>query len=132
LAPVISPHDPYKITGYFGVAPNSEHLLGTDLLGRDNISRLIYACRISLMVGVGSVIISIVIGTILGLISGYFGGWTDMIIMRITDMFLAFPQVMLVLVVVSVIGPSLANIIIVLGILGWPPVARLVRGGVLS
>ena len=132
LAPVIAPKDPYHVTNAFGAAPTAEHILGTDQSGRDVLSRLIYASRVSLIVGVGTVVISISIGTILGLVSGYFGGWIDMVIMRITDIFMSFPQIMLILVVVSIIGPSLWNIIAVLGFLGWPSVTRLVRGSVLS
>lgn len=132
FAPVISPQDPYHVTNAFGTAPSMQHILGTDQSGRDVLSRLIYASRVSLIVGVGTVAISIIIGTILGLVSGYFGGWIDMVIMRITDIFMSFPQIMLILVVVSIIGPSLWNIIAVLGFLGWPSVTRLVRGSVLS
>lgn len=132
FAPIIVPNSPYKVTDAFGADPSSQHLLGTDQVGRDVLSRLIYASRISLMVGIGTVAISVTIGTILGLVSGYFGGAIDLILMRITDVFMSFPQIMLVLVVVSIIGPSLRNLIIILGFLGWPGVARLVRGNVLS
>lgn len=132
FAPLIAPHDPYKITGYFEAPPSSEYLLGTDQVGRDVLSRLIYAARVSLSVGIGAVAIYVTIGTILGAISGYFGGWVDMLFMRITDVFMSFPFFMVILVVVSVLGPNLINIILVLGILGWPSVARLVRGSVLS
>jgi peptide/nickel transport system permease protein len=109
-----------------------QHLLGTDQVGRDVLSRLIYGARVSLTVGLGTVAISVSIGTILGLISGYFGGKIDMLIMRITDIFMSFPDIVLILVVVSIMGPGLANIIIVIGLLRWPSVTRLVRGNVLS
>lgn len=132
LAPLIAPHDPYDVTPAFGEAPTAEHILGTDQSGRDVLSRLIYASRVSLIVGIGTVVISITMGTVLGLVSGYFGGWIDMIIMRITDMLMSFPQIMLILVIVSIIGPNLWNIIAVLGFLGWPQVARIVRGSVMS
>lgn len=132
FAPLIAPHDPYEVTGFFSEKPSSEYWLGTDQTGRDVLSRLIYAARISLSVGLGAVLISVTIGTILGLVSGYFGGWIDMIIMRITDVFMSFPQMMLILVVVSIVGPSLWNVILVLGLLGWTAVARIVRGSVLS
>lgn len=131
-APIIAPYDPAAVTGYFSLPPSKEFLLGTDQLSRDVLSRLIYASRVSLLVGIGSVIISVIIGTILGLISGYLGGGIDTVIMRITDVFMAFPQLMLILVVVSIIGPSLGNLIIILGILSWTGVARLVRGNVLA
>lgn len=132
LAPVIAPHNPYAVENSFGAAPSVKHFLGTDQVGRDVLSRLIYAARVSLIVGIGTMIISVSIGTVLGLISGYFGGTIDMIIMRITDIFMSFPQMMLILVIVSIVGPGLMNIIWVLGFLGWPSVARLVRGNVLS
>lgn len=132
FAPFVAPHDPYEVTGFFAEAPSSDYWLGTDQTGRDQFSRLIYAARISLAVGIGSVLISVTIGTILGLISGFFGGWVDMAIMRLTDIFMSFPQLMLILVVVSIVGPSLWNVIFVLGLLGWTAVARLVRGSVLS
>jgi peptide/nickel transport system permease protein len=132
FAPVIAPQDPLEVGYEFEAKPSSEHLLGTDQVGRDVLSRLIYASRISLSVGLGAVSIYVVIGTILGAIAGYMGKWADMLIMRITDVFMSFPFLMVILVLVSVMGPSLFNIILVLGILGWPPIARLVRGSVLS
>jgi peptide/nickel transport system permease protein len=132
FAPVIAPQDPLEVGYEFEAKPSSEHLLGTDQVGRDVLSRLIYASRISLAVGLGAVSIYVVIGTILGAIAGYMGKWADMLIMRITDVFMSFPFLMVILVLVSVMGPSLFNIILVLGILGWPPIARLVRGSVLS
>ncbi|SFF23656.1 peptide/nickel transport system permease protein [Paenibacillus algorifonticola] len=132
MAPWIVPHDPYQVTEAFEAEPSAEHLLGTDQVGRDVLSRLIYAARVSLMVGLGSVLISVTIGTVLGLVSGYFGGLVDMAVMRVTDIFMSFPQLMLILVVVSVVGPSLTNVILILGFLGWTGAARLVRGSVLS
>lgn len=132
LAPVISPSDPYAISGDFAAAPSDAHLLGTDQVGRDLLSRLIYASRVSLSVGVGAVAIYVVIGTVLGAMAGYFGKWVDMIIMRITDVFMSFPYLMVILVLVSIMGPSLFNIVVVLGLLGWPAIARIVRGSVLS
>ncbi|MCU6793703.1 ABC transporter permease [Paenibacillus sp. WQ 127069] len=132
FAPIIAPMDPNKVTSSFEAAPSSEYWLGTDQIGRDVLSRLIYATRVSLMVGAGSVVIGISIGTIMGLLSGYFGGWVDMLIMRVTDVFMSFPQLMLILVVVSVVGPGLMNVILVLGFLGWTGSARLVRGNTLS
>lgn len=132
FAPLIAPQSPYEVGYEFEAKPSSEHLLGTDQVGRDILSRLIYASRISLSVGLGAVSIYVVIGTILGAIAGYMGKWADMLIMRVTDIFMSFPFLMVILVLVSVMGPSLFNIILVLGVLGWPPIARLVRGSVLS
>ncbi|GAF63438.1 dipeptide ABC transporter permease protein [Bacillus sp. TS-2] len=131
IAPFIAPHHPFTIYSSY-LPPGSEHWLGTDQSGRDVFSRLLYASRISLIVGVGTVFIYIIIGTILGALAGFFGGWLDMLVMRITDVFLSFPYLMVILVLVSIVGPNLSNIILVLGILGWPGVARLVRGNVLS
>ena len=132
FAPLIAPKSPYAVENLFGAAPSSSHVLGTDQVGRDVLSRLVYGVRISLIVGIGTMILSVSIGTILGLISGYFGGKIDMIIMRITDIFMSFPQMMLILIIVSIVGPGLKNIIWVLGLLGWPGITRLVRGNVLS
>lgn len=132
FAPLLTPYQPTTITDSFGAAPSMKHLMGTDQVGRDQLTRLIYGARVSLSVGIGAILISAIIGTILGLISGYFGGWVDGLIMRITDVFMSFPYIMLILVVASIVGPGLLNIILILGVLGWPGVARLVRGNVLS
>lgn len=132
LAPVIAPYDPDAIVGSFRGAPNKEFLLGTDQIGRDVLSRLLYATRISLLVGVMATLISTVIGVILGLVAGYFGGVADMIIMRFTDMVMSFPYILLVLVAAAIFKPGLWNIILILGFVDWPGIARLVRGNVLS
>jgi peptide/nickel transport system permease protein len=132
FAPAITPKDPFQVYEEFSAPPSAEHWLGTDQVGRDIFTRLIYASRVSMMVGLGAVLIYSVIGTIVGAISGYFGGWVDIVLMRLTDVFMSFPSLMLILVVVSILGPNLLNIILVLGLLGWPAVARLVRGSVLS
>lgn len=132
FAPFITAYKPTTITDSFSAAPSLKHWLGTDQVGRDQFSRLIYAARVSLAVGLGSILISVIIGTVLGLISGYFSGWIDSVIMRLTDIFMSFPYIMLILVVASIVGPGLVNIILILGVLGWPGVARLVRGNVLS
>jgi peptide/nickel transport system permease protein len=132
LAALIAPQDPYAVTKAFGEKPSEAHLLGTDQVGRDVLSRLLYGARVSLIVGIGSNIICVSIGAILGLMSGYFGGKIDMAVMRVTDVFMSFPQMLLILVLVSIIGPGLFNIILILGFLGWPSMARLVRGCVLS
>jgi peptide/nickel transport system permease protein len=131
-APWIAPYDPYAVTPSFQAPPTAEHWLGTDQVGRDVLSRLLYAARVSLAVGAGAVAIYMVIGTLLGALAGYFGGWADMVIMRLTDVFMSFPRLMVILVLVSIMGPNLANVILVLGLLEWPAVARLVRGSVLA
>ncbi|WP_066062067.1 oligopeptide ABC transporter permease [Neobacillus soli] len=132
FAPAITPKEPYQVYDEFSAPPSAEHWLGTDQVGRDIFTRLIFASRVSMMVGLGAVLIYSVIGTIVGAVSGYFGGWVDILLMRLTDVFMSFPSLMLILVVVSILGPNLLNIILVLGLLGWPAVARLVRGSVLS
>lgn len=132
LAPVIAPYNPDDIVGPFSGAPSGEFWPGTDQIGRDVLSRLLYAMRISLLVGVMATLISTVIGVVLGLIAGYFGGVADMAIMRFTDMVMSFPYILLVLVAAAVFKPGLWNIILILGFVDWPGIARLVRGNVLN
>lgn len=132
LAPLISPHNPDEIVGPFGAAPSAEFWLGTDQIGRDMLSRLLYATRISLLVGVMATGISTAVGVVLGLLAGYFGGWLDMLIMRFTDMVMSFPYILLVLVAAAIFEPGLWSIILILGFVDWPGIARLVRGNVLS
>ena len=132
FAPVVAPYDPDAIVGTFSGAPCKEFILGTDQIGRDVFSRLLYATRISLLVGILATVISTVIGVVLGLIAGYFGGVADMILMRFTDMVMSFPYILLVLVAAAIFKPGLWSIILILGFVDWPGVARLVRGKVLS
>ncbi|MBB2183365.1 ABC transporter permease [Lachnospiraceae bacterium MD1] len=132
LAPILAPYDPNKVVGMFREAPSSKFLLGTDQVGRDVLSRLFYATRISLLVGVAATAVSTIVGVVLGLISGFFGGWIDIAIMRFTDMVMSFPYILLVLVSAAIFEPGLWNIILILGFVDWPGVARLVRGNVLS
>ena len=109
-----------------------DHIFGTDQLGRDVLTRLIYGSRISLIVGIIAGIVGLVIGVILGLLAGYFGGWIDVVISRMIDVMLAFPFIFLALLLVAALGASLTNVILVLGITGWVPYARTVRAQVLS
>ena len=132
LAPVIAPYKPDEIAGPFTAAPSLKFLLGTDQIGRDMVSRLLYATRISLLVGVLATAISTGIGVMLGLLGGYFGGWLDIAIMRFTDMVMSFPYILLVLVAAAIFEPGLWSIILILGFVDWPGIARLVRGNVLS
>jgi peptide/nickel transport system permease protein len=132
LAPWLAPHDPNRIFDTFEAPPSADHLLGTDSVGRDVLSRLIYGSRVSMSIGVGAVAVYVLIGVVLGLLAGYYGRWVDMVIMRITDVFMSFPYFMVILILVSVLGPSLLTIIVVIGLLAWPMIARLVRGSVLS
>ena len=110
----------------------AEHLLGTDQVGRDLLARMIYGGRVSLVVGVAAVIISATIGVLLGLSAGYFGGNTDWTIMTLINVMLTFPFVLLALAVIAVLGPNLVNMIIVLGVAGWPIYARVVRAETLA
>ncbi|HEV2529322.1 MAG TPA: oligopeptide ABC transporter permease [Thermomicrobiales bacterium] len=133
FAPLIAPHDPNAVSlANFREPPTSEHLLGTDAQGRDVLSRIMYATRISLSVGLVAVAIYVVIGTVLGGVAGFFGGWVDSIIMRLADVILSFPAIIVIITVVSIIGPSIFNVMLVIGLLGWPPIARLVRGEFLT
>ena len=132
LAPLIAPYSPTRVTGGFSKPPDAAHWLGTDQIGRDMLSRLLYATRISLLVGALATVISTVIGVVLGLLAGYCGGWVDHAIMSFTDMVMSFPYILLVLVAASIFEPGLWSIILILGFVDWPGVTRLVRGNVLS
>jgi peptide/nickel transport system permease protein/oligopeptide transport system permease protein len=133
----LSPYPPNEVnyalspTGH-GSPPTWSHLFGTDSLGRDLFSRVLVATRISLLVGVIAVAIALTIGLILGPISGYYGGWVDSVIMRTADIFFAFPYILFVLLIMTVLGQGFVNVFIAIGILGWATYARLNRGSVLS
>jgi peptide/nickel transport system permease protein len=117
----------------FQAPPSADHPLGTDSVGRDVLSRVIYASRVSLTVGILAVAMYVVIGITVGSVAAYVGGTVDLLLSRLMDVVLSFPPLIIILFAVSVVGrPSLWNVIIVLGLLGWPPVARLVRGQILS
>ena len=115
-----------------GSPPSWSHLFGADYLGRDVFSRTLVATRISMLVGVIAVAIALIIGLILGPISGYYGGWVDSVIMRVADIFFAFPYILFVLLIMVVLGPGFVNVFIAIGVLGWAGYARLNRGSVLS
>lgn len=139
LAPVLAPYGINDIDVAARLAPpcwmeggSMEHIFGTDQLGRDVLTRLIYGSRVSLIVGIVAGIVGLLIGVVLGLLSGYFGGWIDAVISRMIDVMLAFPFIFLALLLVAALGASLTNVILVLGITGWVPYARTVRAQVLS
>jgi peptide/nickel transport system permease protein len=132
FAPALAPMSPYEVSQSFEAPPSAAHLLGTDLVGRDVLSRLIYGSRISLIVGVGTVLINVLLGGILGILAGYRGGRTDALIMRFTDIIMSFPYFMVILVLVSILGPAVSNVILAMGLLGWPGIARIIRGSILS
>lgn len=129
----LAPYDPIKITPGSGLqSPGREYPLGTDVLGRDVLSRLLHGARISLRVGLVSVGIAAVLGTTLGLLAGYHGRWLDLGVMRLIDLLLAFPNILLALTIIAILGPSIFNLMIAVGISATPGYARLVRGSVLS
>jgi peptide/nickel transport system permease protein len=133
FAPVIAPFDPYEVkAGKPLTGPSREHLFGTDDLGRDLLSRIVYGARLTLRIGIIIVGIELAIGVTIGLVAGYYGRWIDGILMRFTDIVLAFPGFILALAVISVLGPGLTNAMISVGISSWPFFARVVRGSVLS
>jgi peptide/nickel transport system permease protein/oligopeptide transport system permease protein len=133
VGPLVAPYDPYQIQMSESLrAPSLSHPLGTDVFGRDVMSRLILGARVSLVVSVLSRMISILIGTALGLAAGYFGGRLDNAVMRVADVTLAYPGLLLLIAVMAAVGPSLASLIVALGLVGWAAVARVVRAQVLS
>jgi peptide/nickel transport system permease protein len=139
LAPQVAPYDPLKGSLAKRLTPPAwqqggtiDHPLGTDKVGRDILSRIIYGARVSLMVSLVAIFVGGALGTGLGLISGYFGGWVDAVLMRLVDISLSLPTILLALVLVAAVGPSFGTVIIVLVILLWARYARLVRGETLS
>jgi peptide/nickel transport system permease protein len=139
FANVLAPHNP-EIGSlaarfrppFWQTGGNTQYLLGTDQLGRDVLSRLIFGARVSMVVGFTAVIFAGVIGTTLGIVSGYLGGWVDQVIMRLTDTWLALPALTFAIFLAAIVGPSMWNIVIILGITYWTRYARVIRGEVLS
>ncbi|HHX73994.1 MAG TPA: ABC transporter permease [Firmicutes bacterium] len=132
LAPVLATHDPQQTdTAHWLEGPSREHYFGTDRLGRDIFSRVLYGGRISLAVGALSMLLSVGIGILAGAAAGYYGGLTDVLLMRLTDIVLVFPSLLLVLTLVALFEPALWLVILVIGGTGWPGVARLVRSEIL-
>jgi peptide/nickel transport system permease protein len=133
LAPLLSPYDPDAIdVKSILLPPSAAHLMGTDSLGRDVFSRMLFGARISLLVGFVAVGIATLIGVILGAISGYYRGWVDVLIMRLVDVMLSIPTFFLILAVIAFLTPSIWNIMIVIGLTSWMGVTRLVRAEFLS
>jgi peptide/nickel transport system permease protein len=133
LAPVITFADPARVEPAASLSPPSaDHWFGTDLLGRDLYSRVVYGARVSLQVGVGAVLIALAIGLLAGAAAGWLGGVLDGLLMRVTDVFLAFPYLLAAIAVITAVGRGTTAVIVVLGLLGWMPVARLLRSGVLQ
>lgn len=139
LAPLLAGHDPAAVDPLNRLKPpmwleggTKEHWLGTDNLGRDMWSRIVYGSRVSLIVGIGAVLVSGAIGAVLGLVSGFYGKWIDAVIMRVADGFMAIPTILFMLVVMAVVGPGLTTLIFVIGVTNWVSYTRVVRGEVLS
>ncbi|MBW2052208.1 MAG: ABC transporter permease [Deltaproteobacteria bacterium] len=133
FAPVLAPYHPNEQDLYSVLqGPTKKHWLGTDNVGRDLLSRVIYGARLSMSVGVVATAFSATIGVIVGLIAGYKGGWIDQIIMRITDTFMVIPGLVFVLVMASALGPGIKNVVIAIILFTWPGFARIIRGQVLS
>jgi peptide/nickel transport system permease protein len=133
FAPLLTPYSPSEPDLFNQFAPPSlQHLLGTDPLGRDVLTRLLYGARVSLLVGLASALIATVIGVIVGAVAGYYGGWIDNLLMRLVDLLLAFPAIFLLLILFATIQRSLAIVILFLGLFGWLYLARIVRGEFLS
>jgi peptide/nickel transport system permease protein len=133
LAPMLAPYDPLKQDlDNDLVAYSTAHPLGTDKLGRDILSRTIYGGRISLLTGIATVVVSLIIGVAAGSFSGYFGGWLDLVLMRLVDILMAFPGFLLAIALTAVLGPGLEHVILALCLIGWTGYARLVRAEILS
>jgi ABC-type dipeptide/oligopeptide/nickel transport system permease subunit len=133
LAPWIAPHNPLSgnLKDAYLTPPGSRFLLGTDSQGRDVLSRVLYGARISLAVGIVSQLVSVTLGVTLGLLSGFYGRWVDALVMRLADVTLAFPTLLLLIAVAAAIQPSLLVVFLIIGAVGWAGMARLVRGQVL-
>jgi peptide/nickel transport system permease protein len=134
FAPALAPHDPVELdtsVRFFAPLTHSAFPLGTDELGRDTLSRLLYGGQISLTVGVVAMATTVLTGALVGLVSGYYGGWVDTLLMRFVDMMLCFPQVFLLLVVAAFVTPTLISISLIIGLTSWMEVARIIRAEIL-
>jgi ABC-type dipeptide/oligopeptide/nickel transport system permease subunit len=139
LAPLLAPHDPYLpavslrlMPPVWDVGGSWTHPLGTDPLGRDLLSRIIYGARVSISAGALAVTVAMVLGVLMGLLAGYYGGGADAVISNLVDVMLAFPFLLLALAAIAVVGPSFGNMIVVLGVTGWPIYTRVVRAETLK
>jgi ABC-type dipeptide/oligopeptide/nickel transport system permease subunit len=132
FAHLVAPYDPNGLVGRARQAPSLEHWFGTDMLGRDMFSRVLYGSRVSLLLGAISVLFGIIPGVAMGLAAGYFGGWVDALISRFVDAMLAFPSIILALIIIATLGPGIFNVMIAVGISAVPEYARLMRGSVLA
>lgn len=133
FAPLFAPHDPNAVdVASFRTPPSADHWLGTDSAGRDVLSRVIYGAQVSLTVGIAAALSAAGLGTLLGLLAGVLGGWVDSFIMRMVDVFLSFPSLMVILLLVAVLGPSITTVVVVIALFEWPTACRIVRQMALS
>lgn len=132
LAPIISPYNPYELGDKLFETPGKEHLLGTDSLGRDVLSMIIYGTRVSLLVGITAALISALVGILIGAVAGYYGGKIDKVLSAVIDIFLMIPSFFLILIIVAVLGCNILNMMIVIGLTTWTRNARVMRAQALS
>lgn len=132
-APLLTHYDPNSVDLFsFRQAPSSAHLLGTDSSGRDVFTRVLYAGQVSLVVGLVSSLLAVLLGLLLGAVAGLLGGWVDAVVMRVTDIVLSFPSIVVIVVLAGILGPSVTMLVLVMGLFNWPTACRMVRGLVLS
>ena len=131
-APLLAPHDPFRSSIAMLSLPSAAHWFGTDDLGRDVLSRVLFGARASLAIGVGAALVAMLIGVPIGLLAGTLRGRTDIALVALIDLFIALPGLVLALIITVMVGANLRNLILVLGVVMWPPIARLVRGQALS
>lgn len=132
FAGVLAPKDPFAIVGAPFSQPAGEHIFGTDSLGRDVLAGLIHGSRTTLLIAVLATLAAVAFGTAVGAVAGYFGGWVDDVLMRLTEFFQTIPSFLFAIVLIAVLSPSATNLVIAIGVVSWPPIARVVRGEVLS
>ena len=132
FGPLLAPHDPFAITGGSLVPPSAGHPMGTDALGRDVFSAVLYGARTSLVVSGAVCLIAMVCGTLAGMLAGYYGGWIDDALMRTTELFQVIPRFFFAVIAIALFGPGLDRIVLTLGLTSWPVLARLVRGEVIA
>jgi peptide/nickel transport system permease protein len=132
IAPLISPSDPFSIVGEPFQKPSAKYLFGTDSLGRSLVAGLIHGARTSLLIAIIATVSAIAIGTIIGAIAGYYGRFVDDLLMRVTEFFQTIPSFIFAIVLVAIMTPSIESLVIAIGVVSWPPIARVVRGEVLS
>ncbi|MCK7469069.1 MAG: ABC transporter permease [Desulfosudis oleivorans] len=127
-APLIYTQSPFRVVGKPFLPPFGEYLLGTDVLGRDVLAGIVHGARVSLLIGILATVVAVFTGTLVGGISGYYGGFVDDLLMRITEFFQTIPSFIFAILLVAILAPSIGSIIIAVGVVSWPPIARLVRG----